>query len=210
MTGLTIPKTVESRAFSQHKLRLENPCWTITAFALIYLWKMTRRNIFESEYAHTHTTSRVERRSERNEMKFIMLSDQSLGVSEKPRAEKPDRRRLLTHTHFSRYRIQLQNHYEWYKVIAIPEYSRPLFRNASRDLCDRSASGRTLKELSMRRRHRKHQKASVMLIPQIVSSLRAFWTEIPSGCWMDFVAMSITWAAFQRSRSTPTWSLVHI
>lgn len=36
MTGLTIPKMVESSAFSQHKLFLENPCWTIT-FALIYI-----------------------------------------------------------------------------------------------------------------------------------------------------------------------------
>lgn len=77
MTGLTIPKMVESRAFSQHKLLLENPCWTIT-FALIYLWKWPERKRYKYTYTHT-----LQRASERNEMKFIMLSDQSLGLDGK-------------------------------------------------------------------------------------------------------------------------------
>ena len=99
MTGLTIPKMVESRAFSQHKLLLENPCWTIT-FALIYLWKWPERMRYK--YTHTHT---LQRPSERNEMKFIMLSDQSLGLDGKAENEIVGNKRERSFTGWRRWPV---------------------------------------------------------------------------------------------------------
>lgn len=72
---------VEIRAFSQHKLLLENPCWTIT-FALIYLWKWPERKRYKYIY------TRNGERAKRNEMKFITLSDQSLGLVGRPKTKR--------------------------------------------------------------------------------------------------------------------------